>query len=291
MSKKKRAKEIVGYSVKAMFKRAAVDGARSNLVGWSKQNRKELLERVPYHERLVGDFLTERKIVFVPQCPFYFKELNKMCFVDYYVPGGDYIIEVDGGYHNMPIQAEDDVMRDSCFEKRGKTVIRIKNSETEWDVLNQKLLPVLVYAKSSRELAERIERERAVEKLARRAEKKAKKKEDKRNGEGKWKYVQAVNSILASAQENREVLFYTAKQRIAVMITRAMKADANTPGILGKIETTILQKHLSVYVWWDDKYYPGFCVRHPASPVVKERSRVKRAFPDIDTYKEMAFWV
>lgn len=291
MSKKKRAKEIVGYSVKAMFKRTAVDGACSNLVGWSKQNRKELLERVPYHERLVGDFLTERKIVFVPQCPFFFKELNKMCFVDYYVPGGNYIIEVDGGYHNMAIQTENDTLRDLCFEKKGMIVIRIKNSETEGETLAKKLLPVTVYAKSAMALEKEKKVEADAEKEERRKARKARKAEEKMNGEGKWKPMVSILTILESAQEGSEVLFITDKKSVATGAIYAFQGKAGIFGISGDIAITIRQRRLSAYIWWNDSKLPGFLKRHPSSPIAKERRRISKAYPVIEDYFENAFRV
>ena len=55
-------------------------------------------------------------------------------------PIGDYIadficlkrklvIEVDGGYHNEPIQQQDDQARTEFMERKGYTVIRFKNEE------------------------------------------------------------------------------------------------------------------------------------------------------------------
>ena len=55
-------------------------------------------------------------------------------------PIGDYIadfislskklvIEVDGGYHNEPIQQQSDQMRTEYLESKGYTVIRFKNEE------------------------------------------------------------------------------------------------------------------------------------------------------------------
>ena len=44
------------------------------------------------------------------------------------------IIEVDGGYHNEPIQQQDDQMRTDFLENKGYTVIRFKNEEISNDL-------------------------------------------------------------------------------------------------------------------------------------------------------------
>lgn len=44
------------------------------------------------------------------------------------------IIEVDGGYHSEPRQAEDDKVRQRWLEEQGYTVIRFKNEEIEFDI-------------------------------------------------------------------------------------------------------------------------------------------------------------
>ena len=60
-------------------------------------------------------------------------------------PIGDYIadficikrmlvIEVDGGYHDEPMQQHDDQMRTNFLESKGYTVIRFKNEEISNDL-------------------------------------------------------------------------------------------------------------------------------------------------------------
>ena len=62
-------------------------------------------------------------------------------------PIGDYIadficiekkvvIEVDGGYHNMLEQQQDDRVRTIDIEKMGYSVIRFTNEEVEFDLQN-----------------------------------------------------------------------------------------------------------------------------------------------------------
>ncbi len=60
-------------------------------------------------------------------------------------PIGDYIadficlkkklvVEVDGGYHNNPMQQQNDQMRTDYLERKGYTVIRFKNEEISDDL-------------------------------------------------------------------------------------------------------------------------------------------------------------
>lgn len=46
------------------------------------------------------------------------------------------VIEVDGGYHSEPRQAEDNTMRQEWLEKQGFKVIRFTNAEIECDIDN-----------------------------------------------------------------------------------------------------------------------------------------------------------
>lgn len=46
------------------------------------------------------------------------------------------VVEVDGGYHSEPRQAEDDAMRQEWLEKQGFKVIRFTNAEVECDIEN-----------------------------------------------------------------------------------------------------------------------------------------------------------
>ena len=46
------------------------------------------------------------------------------------------VIEVDGGYHSEPRQAEDDAVRQDWLEKLGFLVLRFTNAEVECDIDN-----------------------------------------------------------------------------------------------------------------------------------------------------------
>ncbi len=88
---------------------------------FAKTNRREMTES----ERVLWEAL--RKL----NCGYHFRRQH---------PIGDYIadficikrmlvIEVDGGYHNEPMQQQDDQMRTEFMESKGYTVIRFKNEE------------------------------------------------------------------------------------------------------------------------------------------------------------------
>ena len=91
------------------------------LKDFAKENRREMTES----ERVLWTEL--RKL----ECGYHFRRQH---------PIGDYIadficlkkklvIEVDGGYHNEPIQQQNDQMRTEFLESIGYTVIRFQNEE------------------------------------------------------------------------------------------------------------------------------------------------------------------
>ena len=91
------------------------------LKDFAKRNRREMTES----ETVLWEALRDLN------CGYHFRRQH---------PIGDYIadficlkrklvIEVDGGYHNEPIQQQDDQMRTEFMERKGYTVIRFKNEE------------------------------------------------------------------------------------------------------------------------------------------------------------------
>ena len=91
------------------------------LKDFAKRNRKEMTES----ETVLWETLRNLN------CGYHFRRQH---------PIGDYIadficlkrklvIEVDGGYHNEPIQQQDDQVRTEFMERKGYTVIRVKNEE------------------------------------------------------------------------------------------------------------------------------------------------------------------
>ena len=104
------------------------------LKDFAKKNRREMT----VSERLLWEAL--RKL----NCGYHFRRQH---------PIGDYIadficikkmlvIEVDGGYHNEPIQQQDDQVRTDYLESKGYTVIHFKNEE-----INNNLQEVIIRIK------------------------------------------------------------------------------------------------------------------------------------------------
>jgi len=56
------------------------------------------------------------------------------CITDFACLDPKLVIEVDGGYHSEPRQAEDDAIRQDWLESHGFPVIRITNAEVENDI-------------------------------------------------------------------------------------------------------------------------------------------------------------
>jgi very-short-patch-repair endonuclease len=98
------------------------------LKDFAKENRREMT----IAERILWEELRNRKTGYK------FRKQH---------PIGDYIadficiekkvvIEVDGGYHNMLEQQQDDRVRTIDIEKMGYSVIRFTNEEVEFDLQN-----------------------------------------------------------------------------------------------------------------------------------------------------------
>ena len=64
-------------------------------------------------------------------CGYHFRRQHPICdyIADFICLKRKLVIEVDGGYHNEPIQQQDDQVRTEFMERKGYTVIRFKNEE------------------------------------------------------------------------------------------------------------------------------------------------------------------
>ncbi len=96
------------------------------LKNFAKENRRKMTES----ESVLWEAL--RRL----HCGYHFRRQH---------PIGDYIadficlkkklvVEVDGGYHNNPMQQQNDQMRTDYLERKGYTVIRFKNEEISDDL-------------------------------------------------------------------------------------------------------------------------------------------------------------
>ncbi len=96
------------------------------LKDFAKYNRREMTQS----ERQMWEAL--RKL----NCGFRFRRQHPIgdYIADFICLRRKLIIEVDGGYHNEPIQQQDDQMRTDFLENKGYTVIRFKNEEISNDL-------------------------------------------------------------------------------------------------------------------------------------------------------------
>ena len=96
------------------------------LKDFAKRNRKEMTES----ETVLWETLRNLN------CGYHFRRQHPIgdYIADFICLRRKLIIEVDGGYHNEPIQQQDDQMRTDFLENKGYTVIRFKNEEISNDL-------------------------------------------------------------------------------------------------------------------------------------------------------------
>ena len=73
---------------------------------WSKLRRKQLKGLQIYRQRIIGNYI-----------------------VDFYCPGSNVIIEIDGGQHFTDEGLKDDKIRDEYLSKKGFKVLRFSDKE------------------------------------------------------------------------------------------------------------------------------------------------------------------
>ncbi|MCR4592666.1 MAG: endonuclease domain-containing protein [Bacteroidaceae bacterium] len=100
---------------------------------FAKANRREMTES----ERVLWEAL--RKL----NCGYHFRRQHSIgdYITDFICLKRKLVIEVDGGYHNEPMQQQDDQMRTDFLESIGYTVIRFKNEEI-YNNLNEVVMRV-----------------------------------------------------------------------------------------------------------------------------------------------------
>lgn len=96
---------------------------------WIETTMIQLRNKANRYELIFASYLMDKKIKFIHQAPFIFS--GKIYFADFYIPDINYIIEIDGNYHNGLSQKEYDIFRDSCFNGNMINVIRIPNNSVE----------------------------------------------------------------------------------------------------------------------------------------------------------------
>lgn len=91
-------------------------------------HRNNLIKNATYSELLFKSRMDTANIRYMFQKGFISGKFH--CIVDFYLPQIKTVIEIDGAYHNDPIQVFKDKGRDRYLkEKRGFKVIRIKNDD------------------------------------------------------------------------------------------------------------------------------------------------------------------
>jgi len=91
------------------------------LKNFAKKNRREMTES----ERVLWEEL--RKL----NCGYHFRKQHAIgdYIADFACLKKKLVIEVDGGYHNEPLQQQNDQWRTEFMESKGYTVIRFNNEE------------------------------------------------------------------------------------------------------------------------------------------------------------------
>ncbi len=95
------------------------------------RNRDRLRENATKHELVVAQFLDDNDVYFIPQLPVFCPSSRVTYWADFFIPRGKVVIEVDGRSHDRPYEMTKDAYRDAEFEKKGFTVIRIRNTEVD----------------------------------------------------------------------------------------------------------------------------------------------------------------
>ena len=98
------------------------------LKDFAKQNRKRPTEA----EAILWDFLKERQL----GQPFRRQHIIGEYIADFCCIPAKLVIEIDGGYHQLPQQQVDDEYRQQWLEAHGFTVIRFRNEEVIGDIEN-----------------------------------------------------------------------------------------------------------------------------------------------------------
>ncbi len=95
-----------------------------------KQASRELRKEMTDAESVLWSKIRDRKILGVQ---FYRQKPVLDFIVDFYAPGAQLVIEVDGGHHQVRNQKEVDKERDAALTELGLKVLRFKN----WQVLKE----------------------------------------------------------------------------------------------------------------------------------------------------------
>ena len=94
--------------------------------------------------RPLGDLLRDRRILGLK---FRRQQLVAGFIVDFYCASLRLVLELDGGVHDDPAQAQGDALRTRALSKRAIDVVRVRNDQVSEPSLRQRLAP---YAETSK---------------------------------------------------------------------------------------------------------------------------------------------
>ena len=223
---------------------------------WIKKQVARMREEATVSEIRVAHFLDEMGAHFVSQAPFFDKEYDAVYIVDFYIPKGHFIIEVDGHSHYTLGKRGQDIARDDYFMREGYRVIRISNLQTEspgkMAILLSEVISRLVLAQKSKE-------------------DKANKKEINKKPEGeRYEMLKIVVEHLEQAADNDVVVFSTAHHTMAIQILEHRRGKKELGDIRWKIKELKERKNLTVYALFRSKKSTQWMSRHPDNPVSRD---------------------
>ena len=99
-----------------------------------------MIEEPTYSEKVAKSVFFKNKVRFIQQAVI--KTSIKGYIVDFLLPDVDAVIEIDGGYHNLPEQIKKDKARDRDLLNNGYRVYRIPNYFSK-EELTEELLHIL----------------------------------------------------------------------------------------------------------------------------------------------------
>jgi very-short-patch-repair endonuclease len=94
-----------------------------------QERAKELRKNMTTAERILWERLCDRRLAGIK-----FRRQHPIgaCIVDFYCAAARVVIEIDGGFHNLQVEA--DAIRSQELEAQGYRVVRFTNDQVEADL-------------------------------------------------------------------------------------------------------------------------------------------------------------
>ncbi len=107
----------------------------SSLAKRNDRFKKKLRKKATFSEIKVKDIFKKIGLKYKFQKGFYKltgKYKGYHCIVDFYIPSLHLAIEIDGGYHDNPVQKRKDKFKDKWINKKREVkILRVKNKEVD----------------------------------------------------------------------------------------------------------------------------------------------------------------